>query len=192
MFKNMYWAWNGVLSSDFCDFVLKDLDWENAENASTRNEPEPLMKINNEKMIDPTRRITKVIWQNFNTPITAVAYYYTLMANEIAGWNFDVKHPEEVQLGRYGVGGHYIWHNDCMVPNEISFQRKLSCTILLNDVSEYDGGLLEIKGVSEDKLPPTTKGSVIIFPSMLEHRVTPVTRGERFSAVCWSNGPAFK
>ena len=36
------------------------------------------------------------------------------------------------------------------------------------------------------------KGSVIIFPSFVWHRVVPVTKGTRYSLVCWSAGNLFK
>jgi PKHD-type hydroxylase len=36
------------------------------------------------------------------------------------------------------------------------------------------------------------RGTVIIFPSFLQHRVTEVKRGTRYSLVQWYNGPEFK
>ena len=36
-----------------------------------------------------------------------------------------------------------------------------------------------------------TAGSVIVFPSSMEHRVAPVTKGIRYSVVCWFLGPPF-
>jgi PKHD-type hydroxylase len=39
---------------------------------------------------------------------------------------------------------------------------------------------------------PLVKGSMIAFPSILEHRVTPVLSGVRYSATMWFNGPRFK
>ena len=38
----------------------------------------------------------------------------------------------------------------------------------------------------------TMQGTIIIFPSMLQHRVTPVTNGTRYSLVQWFSGPNFK
>ena len=35
------------------------------------------------------------------------------------------------------------------------------------------------------------QGTIIIFPSMLPHRVTPVTKGVRYSLVQWFSGPDF-
>ena len=36
-----------------------------------------------------------------------------------------------------------------------------------------------------------TAGSVIVFLSSMEHRVAPVTKGTRYSVVCWFLGPPF-
>jgi len=36
------------------------------------------------------------------------------------------------------------------------------------------------------------KGSIVVFPSYVFHRVTPVTRGTRYSLVCWSVGKPFR
>ena len=37
-----------------------------------------------------------------------------------------------------------------------------------------------------------TKGSIIVFPSHVWHRVKPVTSGTRYSLVVWSIGDPFK
>jgi PKHD-type hydroxylase len=36
------------------------------------------------------------------------------------------------------------------------------------------------------------KGSVLLFPSWILHRVTPVTKGVRKSIVVWVTGPKFR
>ena len=38
----------------------------------------------------------------------------------------------------------------------------------------------------------TMQGTIIVFPSMLPHRVTPVTEGVRYSLVQWFSGPDFR
>ena len=35
-------------------------------------------------------------------------------------------------------------------------------------------------------------GDLVVFPSYVLHEVTPVTKGERNSLVCWVTGPSFK
>ena len=36
------------------------------------------------------------------------------------------------------------------------------------------------------------RGLIALFPSYTMHRVTPVTKGTRYSLVAWVSGPAFK
>lgn len=176
----MYWVWDEAVDPDFCDYVLSKCDWKKAQEGKV-----------NEGSLKPEARITNLIWKELNDPITAVARQYMTFANEAAGWSFDVRQTQPTQIGQYEPGGHYTWHVDSYPPDEHGFQRKLSCSILLNDHSEYEGGDLEIEGTKNEGMP-RKKGSIIVFPSILRHRVTPVTSGVRYSAVCWAMGPAFK
>jgi PKHD-type hydroxylase len=61
-------------------------------------------------------------------------------------------------------------------------------SIILN--SDYEGGDFEMRGL-KDKVPRLEEGSIIVFPSFLEHRVTPVTEGIRYSLVTWFVGPPY-
>ena len=76
--------------------------------------------------------------------------------------------------------------------------RKISTTISLNDPSEYEGGNLEfdLGPHRTDRFHTCTeirpKGSIIVFPSHVYHRVTPVTSGTRYSLVSWSLGAPFR
>ena len=69
----------------------------------------------------------------------------------------------------------------------------------MNNSNEYEGGDFEfdfrnfktgsnIKKANELE----NQGDLIIFPSFIWHRVTPVTRGVRKSLVLWFIGPPFK
>jgi PKHD-type hydroxylase len=77
-------------------------------------------------------------------------------------------------------------------------------TCQLRDGSEYEGGELEFdfrnydpnmrdesKHIKKIKqiLP---KGSIVVFPSFVWHRVKPVTKGTRYSLVMWSLGYPYK
>jgi len=92
-----------------------------------------------------------------------------------------------LQVGRYDStdNGFYDWHTDLGVSNPT---RKLSISIQLSSSADYDGGDLELMyGPVSTKLDKT-RGSIIIFPSFMLHRVTPVTRGTRWSLVAWVVG----
>ncbi len=96
---------------------------------------------------------------------------------------------EGLQIAEYRPpGGHYVWHND-FGPGIFS-TRKLSMSVQLSDADEYEGGELEFMDSSEPA--PKDIGSLIVFPSYMQHRVKPVTSGVRRSLVAWVSGPAFK
>ena len=74
--------------------------------------------------------------------------------------------------------------------------RKLSLTLCLTDPKEYEGGELQFfngERPIEQRIinDIQDQGSVIVFDSRDWHRVTPVTKGTRYSLVCWSVGPNF-
>jgi PKHD-type hydroxylase len=70
--------------------------------------------------------------------------------------------------------------------------RKISISIPLNDASEYEGGVLELNQGSTIVRMNQKAGLPVIFPSWLTHRVSPVTRGRRYSLVAWVRGPNWR
>lgn len=100
-----------------------------------------------------------------------------------------------LQFTEYNAGdeGHYDWHEDVdLVSQHKIGQRKLSLVMQLSDPLSYKGGDLELacSGLSREEV--RKRGTVIIFPSLLKHRVTPVTEGTRYSLVCWLEGPPWQ
>tara|TARA_R110001592_G_scaffold332197_2_gene615439 strand:+ start:3458 stop:4090 length:633 start_codon:yes stop_codon:yes gene_type:complete len=111
----------------------------------------------------------------------------------IAMWNFDLHSVRDnIQYTEYRgeEKGFYDWHLD-IGSNQLS-TRKISITVQLSDPSEYEGGNLELKPGEDAHHPSKTKGTVVVFPSYLLHRVTPVTKGLRKSLVLWSGGSSYK
>lgn len=97
---------------------------------------------------------------------------------------------QELQLTRYSEGDFFDWHLD-FGAGEIS-ARKLSMTIQLSDPDEYEGGDLQFMINQKIVNAPREKGTIIIFPSFIIHRVTPITKGTRQSIVGWVSGPPFR
>ena len=114
-----------------------------------------------------------------------------MQGNQVCGWGFHVTDNENIQYAEYGPEQHYNWHVDVFPLSGLPMDRKLTAVCLLNDPSEFTGGEFQIRLYSE-YVAPLTKGSVIAFPSFLEHRVTPVTSGVRKSATMWLRGPRFR
>lgn len=138
--------------------------------------------------------------QHRNTSVVFAPYDYWLAdkmtavaheANAACGWDYLVEGREAIQFARYGEGQHYHWHVDTFTLAGRPTDRKITCVALLNDVSEWEGGELQLRLYQEYKAP-LEKGTVIAFPSILEHRVTPVLKGFRYTATIWFNGPRFR
>jgi PKHD-type hydroxylase len=72
----------------------------------------------------------------------------------------------------------------------------------LSDPKAYKGGALEFyipnpekKSIQEQSVichEIEKKGSVVVFPSFMWHRVLPVTKGTRYSLVMWTLGQNYK
>lgn len=178
-----YWKWDGVLTAEFCRSALVEVDWA----ASVAAEIKPANPV-----VDTEIRRSDIVWQPTMQPLGCISRTYIEQANIAAGWNYQLSAQEDTQLTRYKStdNGYYNWHMDAGPPQN-GIQRKLSCVILLNDASEFEGGVLQFKGM-EDEILLTKQGSIIVFPSFIEHKVTPVTKGVRYTAVTWANGPAFR
>ena len=126
------------------------------------------------------------------------------MANRMAGWNFQWDYSETVQFTKYKLNQYYDWHMDTFKPTKDNRQRKISMTCQLSDASDYEGGELQFDKrdynpnlrdesknvINVDEI--LAKGSVVVFPSFLWHRVKPVTKGTRYSLVMWNLGDAFR
>ena len=151
--------------------------------------------------VDPRIRKTDIA---FVTPdcqddnrVNEIAWHFLTLANEIK-FNYKIDVFQPVQFARYRDGGHYGWHQDV---NESGIcldgeSRKLSLTFSLSDPKTYEGGHLEFyrgERPMEDQVIEDIRdqGSVIVFDSRDYHRVTPVTKGTRYSIVCWTVGPNF-
>ena len=133
-----------------------------------------------------------------------LVYSYIRKANQCV-FNYKLEYFQPIQFARYQNGGHYDWHQDSSFHKEGDIVtknkecRKLSLTMSLTDHTTYDGGYLEffnggktLKHEQHNVLEDVkAQGSVIVFDSSDWHRVTPVTKGVRYSIVCWTVGPNF-
>ena len=105
-------------------------------------------------------------------------------------YKYDVKNINEMKILRYKRGGKYDWHQD--VDWSKRDQRKFTFIIQLSDPDDYVGGDLEFRDANIDLTHMRERGTMIIFPSMLYHRITPVKKGIRHSICGWAVGPRWK
>lgn len=111
--------------------------------------------------------------------------------NEVCKWEYHITGSEAIQFAEYGVGQHYHWHTDTFPLSGKPLERKLTAVCLMNDPSEFEGGEFQIR-LYKDYAAELRKGTIIAFPSFIEHRVTPILTGKRTSSTIWLNGPRFK
>jgi PKHD-type hydroxylase len=114
------------------------------------------------------------------------------MVNE-QGFRFDVlDFSLGCQIAHYSASeqGHYDWHID-LGTGKFS-RRKISLSVQLSDAATYQGGDVEFHLSGLDGQKMRQQGTLIAFASFHEHRVKPVTQGERYSLVAWIDGPPYR
>lgn len=150
---------------------------------------------------DKNVRVSQVRWLN-RLDLNFMSLFNTIEqlfhdANKNA-FGFDITRFNEIQFTEYDSAnsGHYSWHQDTSWTTPALYRRKLSMVIQLSDSSDYTGGDFEVDTKTCLEAPNAEDiraiGTVIVFPSFLLHRVTPVTTGIRHSLVIWMEGPPFK
>ena len=207
--SNYYWYFTSALTPRFCDDVIA---YANAQKESmARTGGYENQQLNKDQVKNMQRkRKSDLVWLN-DTWIYKELHPYVHEANKNAGWNFEWDRSESCQFTKYKLNQYYDWHCDSWdkpydKPDRLDYGkiRKLSMTCQLTDGSEYEGGELEFDFRNYDPhmrdetqhlkkakeiLP---KGSIIVFPSFVWHRVKPVTSGTRYSLVVWHLGRPFK
>jgi PKHD-type hydroxylase len=178
--KAQWQLWTSALSKEQCQQIKNICEQYAPVDAGIFAENKPDDKV----------RRSKVRWV-YDKSIKALLLDYAEQANRNA-FNVDIDQPFDIQYTEYhsNKNGFYDWHHDVELNNTKAFDRKLSVVIQLDDPSDYEGGNFEFKGIENPNFKP--QGSVIVFPSFLEHRVTPVTSGIRHSLVTWVEGPPWR
>jgi len=207
--SNYYWYFKSALTPRFCDDVIAYANEQKEVMARTGDYGKK--NLSKKEILDLKRkRNSDLVWLN-DTWIYKELHPYVSMANKNAGWNFEWDRSESCQFTKYKINQYYDWHCDSWdkpynkpgTPDHGKI-RKLSMTCQLSDSSEYRGGELEFD--CRDYEPPMRdeskhllkvnqilpKGSIVIFPSFLWHRVKPVISGTRYSLVVWHLGKPFK
>jgi len=142
-------------------------------------------------------RSSKHAWVRDDEFVQFVASQFHSANAKETEWQFDLGQVEEVQYTKYSTGDYFSWHSDSYTTNDFPPSiRKLSMTLMLSDSSEYEGGDLEFQHVVNGEFHTQTvkleRGDILIFPSMVSHRVTEITSGNRNVLVAWAWGPPYK
>ena len=118
-------------------------------------------------------------------------WHYILRSNR-ENFVYKLSHldGDSVKLKVYNEGDYQTWHTDAKPVDNDEDVRKLSFTVQLSDVYDYEGGNVEFMDENGGVyLLPRRRGTVGIFDSRTQHRVHKVTKGKRKSLVGWCVGP---
>ena len=200
---NYYWYFTKALPVGFCNKILKLGKSKKAKQAFVggTKKDQPLNKQEMETL--KVKRNSKVVWLDERWIYDKIQPFVH-RANRNAGWNFEWDWSEPAQFTQYKKGMHYNWHRDSAATGAVIGKiRKLTSVLVLSNPSEYKGGELEFQFQAEDpqfnkgrkikianEVAP--KGSIIVFPSFVWHRVKPITKGVRYSMPTWHLGWPFK
>lgn len=114
-------------------------------------------------------------------------------------FGFDLVGYDYIQYAEYTAGCHQNYHMDMNFSLDTNFisdtLRKLSVVLLLSEPGvDFTGGdfLLNLSHEGRAERVDLRKGSVVLFPSYVIHKVAPVVSGLRKTLVAWPIGPKFK
>ena len=204
---NYFYYFKGALSQRLCNHIIEygnsqrqDLGFTGGFPKSNNYTEEELNKLKKQ-------RNSNIAWLN-DWWISKAILPFVDEANKEAGWNFDLEGSENFQFTKYGKTQHYDWHQDAW-PNPYENHnnsnlnnkiRKLSVTCQLTDGNDYEGGNLFFDTRNKDKKVKSlieckdarNRGTIIVFPSFVWHKVKAVTKGIRYSLVVWTCGEMYK
>jgi PKHD-type hydroxylase len=203
-----YYYFSNALTLKFCDEIIKYGKIQQ-EQIALIGETNPNKKLTKDELKNlRKKRNSNVVWMN-DKWIYKEIQPYVHEANKKAKWNFEWNWSESCQFTKYAPGQYYDWHCDSYElpynnPNDLNFHnkiRKLSVTCSLSDPEDYKGGELEFNFNHPQKNKKNNirkckeilpKGSIVVFPSFVWHRVCPVQKGTRYSLVIWNLGYPYK
>jgi len=209
--QNYYYYFQSALTPRFCDELIKYGISQQEQLALTGGQT---TKINEGKPLDDKdiidlkkKRDSNIVWLSDRWIFKEIQPFIH-QANRLAGWDFQWDFSEACQFTKYKLNQFYDWHCDSWEsayankdnPDTFGKIRKLSVTCSLSAPEDYEGGELEFDFRNTDPDKPAIRkcaeikprGSIVVFPSHVWHRVKPVTKGTRYSLVIWNLGYPFK
>jgi len=179
--RELYQLYSSTLNATQIDDIIQAALDQTAADATIFSSAKAMSSIRNSTVRwVPDAWVGDLLWD------------YVKQANA-DGFDVNVDNHAEIQFTEYHAaqGGHYDWHHDVHWNGQADFDRKISITVQLTDAGDYEGGDFEFDEVKTNA-DFRSKGTVLVFPSYLRHRVSPVTSGIRRSLVAWFSGPRWK
>jgi PKHD-type hydroxylase len=185
--KNVWEVWSSALTDAECDRII--------ERAQSYSEEEATVGFSDTLRSDLAYRTSSIRWLNVAAEADVVGRIMQFVhASNRTNFGVEISAPYELQFTEYRgtAKGHYDWHQDVWLESPRPFARKLSVVVQLSRPDEYAGGTFELFGIQAPGETFRPRGSLLVFPSFLQHRVLPVTSGLRRSLVTWVEGPNWR
>ncbi|QZP08710.1 2OG-Fe(II) oxygenase [Caenibius sp. WL] len=185
--KNVWEVWTAALTPAECDAIV--------QRAELYPEAEATVGFSETQRSDLGYRTSTIRWLDADreTDIVGRVMSFVRRSNR-ANFGVDIVAPFDIQFTEYRASnkGHYDWHQDVWLESPRPYDRKLSVVVQLSSPEDYQGGQFEFFGLQNPGDAFTPRGSLLIFPSYLQHCVRPVTDGHRRSLVTWVEGPRWR
>jgi PKHD-type hydroxylase len=196
LFSQNYVIDEGFFTDTDCDNISNYCSTLNLSNGGLFTEDVYNTRKAKTAFIEERNWVNEWIYDKFNTLIGF--YNDNVFGYDLTGYDY-------MQYTEYDPKGKHEFHMDLAFKTRFADSpindrlnehlRKMSVVLLLNEPEhDFKGGQFQFN-LSEERLPETAtlkKGSVVLFPSFLLHRVLPVTEGLRKTLVLWCIGPKFK
>ncbi len=185
--KNAWEVWTAALSKAECDTIVK--------RALRYADKEATVGFQEGQRSDLAYRTSSIRWLDTarEKDVVARIMHFVQQSNR-TNFGIDLVAPFELQFTEYHATnkGHYDWHQDVWLESPRPYARKLSVVVQLSEPKEYTGGSFEFFGLQNPGEKFAPRGSLLVFPSFLQHRVNPVLSGTRQSLVSWVEGPNWR
>ncbi|MEE4451586.1 2OG-Fe(II) oxygenase [Novosphingobium resinovorum] len=185
--QNVWEVWSGALTDAECDAIIA--------RAGSYAEAEATVGFSDSLRSDHSYRTSTIRWLDVGREKDIVGRIMDFVrSSNRTNFGVEIDAPYEVQFTEYRATnkGHYDWHQDVWLESPRPFARKLSVVVQLSAPTDYKGGEFEFFGLQSPGAQFSGRGSLLVFPSFLQHRVLPVTEGLRRSLVSWVEGPNWR
>ena len=180
--RHNYWLYAEAFSPDECKYIRECLD------------DAPVFGVDHEaKLITKTSEVKTVGLYSMRDVLSRM--HEMVHSTNNGQFGFDLYQSTGYDILNYNKyraekSGEYKWHYDAISDSP----RDIKLTACLNlSPGPYEGGKFEMfinepRHIKEYDKP----GSLIIFLPWINHRVTPVTQGERHSLTWFFSGPSLR
>jgi PKHD-type hydroxylase len=187
-YKFDYWFWENLYDEnkikEINDIIENNFQGFESENLGAKDSKGNKKKSSTVKLIS---------FEKIKTQLNDFKNEFIKIANLQFGYEiFDLNNLDILHFNIYSSlnKSKYDWHSD----NSRSNLYDTKLTVLINlSLTNYEGGQFELFNGDQYEVQKLNKpGNAIMFKSHINHRVLPVTKGERRTLTIFLSGPKFR